>query len=123
VAVVVVLGAARVPASRTAQPATRGSTGGRPTSRRSAGDTGGTTTCAPGSSRSRSRMGPTRRSSRTASTHARQSRSAFDGYNRGQQWERTCAEVAKLRIARGARREAVSAVVGSDSRKLAAASL
>jgi hypothetical protein len=25
-------------------------------------------------------------------TRARQSRSAFDGYNRGPQWERTCAE-------------------------------
>jgi hypothetical protein len=37
-------------------------------------------------------------------THARQPRSAFDGYNRGQHWERTCAEVAKLRINRGARR-------------------
>ena len=55
-------------------------------------------------------------------THARQSRSAFDGYNRGQQWERTCAEVAKLRIGRGARREAVSAVVGSDPLHAAAAS-
>jgi hypothetical protein len=32
--------AGRAPASRTAQPATRGSTGGRPTSRRSAGGTG-----------------------------------------------------------------------------------
>jgi integrase len=27
-------------------------------------------------------------------------RSAFDGYNRGLQWERTCAEVAKLKISR-----------------------
>jgi hypothetical protein len=54
-------------------------------------------------------------------THARQSRSAFDSYNRGPQWERTCAEVAKLRIARGARREAVSAV-GSDPLHAAAAS-
>jgi len=25
-------------------------------------------------------------------THTRKSRSAFDGYNRGLQWERTCAE-------------------------------
>ena len=56
-------------------------------------------------------------------THTRQSRSAFDGYNRGLQWERTCAEVAKLRIARGARREAVSAVVGADPLHAAAASV
>lgn len=54
-------------------------------------------------------------------THTRQSRSVFDGYNRGPQWERTCAEVAKLRIARGARRESISAVVGSDPLHLAAA--
>jgi hypothetical protein len=55
-------------------------------------------------------------------THARQSRSAFDGYNRGPAVGADVRRVAKLRIARGARREAVSAVVGSDSRKLAAAS-
>ena len=34
-------------------------------------------------------------------THTRKPRSAFDGYNRGLQWERTCAQVAKLRITRG----------------------
>jgi hypothetical protein len=33
-------------------------------------------------------------------THAKKQRSAFDGYNRGRHWERTCAEVAKLRISR-----------------------
>ena len=33
-------------------------------------------------------------------THARKKRSAFEGYNRGLQWERTCAEVAKLKITR-----------------------
>lgn len=33
-------------------------------------------------------------------THTRKRRSAFDGYNRGLQWERTCAEVAKLKISR-----------------------
>jgi integrase len=54
-------------------------------------------------------------------THTRKSRSAFDGYNRGTQWERTCAEVAKLRITRGGRSEAVSAVAGSDSLHAAAA--
>jgi SAM-dependent methyltransferase len=36
----------------------------------------------------------------TRVTHTKKSRSAFDGYNRGRQWEITCAEVAKLRIAR-----------------------
>jgi hypothetical protein len=55
-------------------------------------------------------------------THTRKSRSAFDGYNRGTQWDRTCAEVAKLQSARGGRREAVSAVVGADSLHAAAAS-
>jgi hypothetical protein len=29
-------------------------------------------------------------------THTRKSRNAFDGYNRGLHWERTCAEIAKL---------------------------
>lgn len=33
-------------------------------------------------------------------THTKKSRSAFDGYNRGRQWELTCAEVAKLRLVR-----------------------
>jgi hypothetical protein len=32
----------------------------------------------------------------TRVTHTRKSRSAFDGYNRGLHWERTCAEVLKL---------------------------
>ncbi len=36
----------------------------------------------------------------TRVTHTKKSRSAFDGYNRGRQWEITCAEVAKLKIAR-----------------------
>ena len=36
----------------------------------------------------------------TRVTHTRKRRTAFDGYNRGLQWERTCAEVAKLKIAR-----------------------
>jgi integrase len=36
----------------------------------------------------------------TRVTHTKRSRSAFDGYNRGRQWEATCAEVAKLRITR-----------------------
>jgi hypothetical protein len=40
----------------------------------------------------------------------RKSRSAFDGYNRGLHWERTCAEIAKLRITRGARPEVIAAV-------------
>jgi hypothetical protein len=33
-------------------------------------------------------------------THTRKRRAAFDGYNRGLQWERTCTEVAKLKISR-----------------------
>jgi integrase len=36
----------------------------------------------------------------TRVTHTKKSRSAFDGYNRGRQWELTCTEVAKLKIAR-----------------------
>jgi hypothetical protein len=36
----------------------------------------------------------------TRVTHTKKSRSAFDGYNRGRQWEIRCAEVAKLKIAR-----------------------
>jgi len=59
----------------------------------------------------------------TRVTHNRKSRSAFDGYNRGLHWERTCAEVAKLRITRGAKREAVAVVAtggsGADSLQLA----
>lgn len=33
-------------------------------------------------------------------THTKPRRSAFDGYDRGPHWRQTCAEVAKLRIAR-----------------------
>ena len=33
-------------------------------------------------------------------THTRPNRTAFDMYNRGLQWERTCSEVAKLKITR-----------------------
>ncbi len=33
-------------------------------------------------------------------THAKQKRSAFDGYDRGPHWNSTCHEVEKLRIAR-----------------------
>jgi hypothetical protein len=33
-------------------------------------------------------------------THTKKSRSAFDGYNRGLQWAKTCAEVSKLKITR-----------------------
>jgi hypothetical protein len=39
----------------------------------------------------------------TRVTHTRKSRNAFDGYNRGLHWDRTCAEIAKLRITRGPR--------------------
>jgi hypothetical protein len=36
----------------------------------------------------------------TRVTHTKKSLSAFDGYNPGQQWALTCAEVAKLRLTR-----------------------
>jgi len=56
-------------------------------------------------------------------THTRKSRNAFDGYNRGLQWERTCAEVSKLRIARGPRNSAIEQPIaagsGSDSLQFA----
>lgn len=45
-------------------------------------------------------------------THTKKSRAAFAGYNRGSHWALVCAEVAKLKIARGS--EAVSMAVGSN---------
>lgn len=33
-------------------------------------------------------------------THTKKRRGAFDGYNRGQQWAKVCAEVAKLKLSR-----------------------
>ena len=48
-------------------------------------------------------------------THTRKSRSAFDGYNRGLQWERTCAEVLKLRITRGGRSPAAEQPIAAGS--------
>jgi len=60
----------------------------------------------------------------TRVTHTRKSRNAFDGYNRGLQSERTCAEVSKLRIARGPRSSAIEQPIaarsGSDSLQFAA---
>jgi integrase len=60
----------------------------------------------------------------TRVTHTRKSRGAFDGYNRGLQWERTCAEVSKLRITRGGRGSAaeqpIAAGSGGDSLRFAA---
>lgn len=60
----------------------------------------------------------------TRVTHTRKSRSAFDGYNRGLQWERTCAEVSKLRITRGGRSSAaeqpIAAGAAYDSLRFAA---
>jgi len=50
-----------------------------------------------------------------AVTHTRKSRSAFDGYNRGLQWERTCAEVLKLRITRGGRNSAGEQPIAAGS--------
>jgi integrase len=50
-------------------------------------------------------------------THTKKSRSAFDGYNRGEQWARTCAEVAKLKISRqlGAEAAVISATAGIEN--------
>jgi integrase len=60
----------------------------------------------------------------TRVTHTRKSRNAFDGYNRGLQWERTCAEISKLRITRGPRSSAIeqpiAAGIGPDSLQFAA---
>jgi hypothetical protein len=60
----------------------------------------------------------------TRVTHTRKARNAFDGYNRGQHWERTCAEISKLRIARGPRSSAfeqtIAAGRGPDSLQFAA---
>ncbi len=59
----------------------------------------------------------------TRVTHTRKRRSAFDGYNRGLQWERTCAEVAKLRISRRAvgRGEVIALPVAAGAEGAAAA--
>ena len=51
----------------------------------------------------------------TRVTHTRKSRSAFDGYNRGLQWERTCAEISKLRITRGGRSSAAEQSIAAGS--------
>ena len=57
----------------------------------------------------------------TRVTHTRKSRNAFDGYNRGLHWERTCAELSELRIARPARlgRRAADRRVGRPRRPVA----
>jgi len=51
----------------------------------------------------------------TRVTHTRKSRSAFDGYNRGLQSERTCAEISKLRITRGGRNSAAEQPIAAGS--------
>jgi integrase len=60
----------------------------------------------------------------TRVTHTRKARNAFDGYNRGLHWERTCTEISKLRIARGPRssaiRQPIAAGIGPDSLQSAA---
>jgi len=60
----------------------------------------------------------------TRVTHTRKARNAFDGYNRGLHWERTCTEISKLRIARGPRSSAIeqpiAAGIGPDSLQFAA---
>jgi integrase len=52
----------------------------------------------------------------TRVTHTKRSQSAFDGYHRpdlGPVWERTCSEVAKLRIVRGPREPAAAAAAAT----------
>jgi hypothetical protein len=60
----------------------------------------------------------------TRVTHTRKARSAFDGYNRGLHWERTCTEVSKLRITRGspnsAAEQPIAAGAAHDSLPFAA---
>jgi integrase len=60
----------------------------------------------------------------TRVTHTRKARNAFDGYNRGLHWERTCTEISKLRIARGPRSSAIEQPIaagsGQDSLQFAA---
>jgi integrase len=52
----------------------------------------------------------------TRVTHTKKSRSAFDGYNRGRQWELTCAEVSKLKLARrDVELEAIPIAVGESA--------
>ncbi len=52
-------------------------------------------------------------------THTRQRRSAFDGYDRGEHWARTCAEVAKLRITRRGREVATVAAAATPDESAA----
>lgn len=51
----------------------------------------------------------------TRVTHTRKSRNAFDGYNRGLHWERTCTEIAKRRIARGPRSSAIEQSIAAGA--------
>src|SRR5512140_1811322 len=51
----------------------------------------------------------------TRVTHTRKARNAFDGYNRGQHWERTCIEISKLRISRGPRSSAIEQPIAAGS--------
>jgi integrase len=54
-------------------------------------------------------------------THTKKTRTAFDGYNRGRQWEATCREVAKLAIVRPTRYAAVTVVESSTVKMVEAA--
>lgn len=51
-------------------------------------------------------------------THTKRSRSAFDGYNRGRQWEVTCAEVAKLKLVRRTAELAAEPIAVGDTAQL-----
>jgi len=45
----------------------------------------------------------------------------FDGYNRGLHWERTCAEISKLRITRGPQSTAIEQPCSERQRIMSAA--
>lgn len=53
-------------------------------------------------------------------THTKKARSAFDGYNRGLQWAKTCAEVTKLKITRKECASAPKLAGSADARPLLA---
>jgi hypothetical protein len=52
----------------------------------------------------------------TRVTHIRKARNVFDGYNRGLHWERTCAEISKLRITRGPQSTAIEQPIAAGGR-------
>lgn len=53
-------------------------------------------------------------------THTKKGRSAFKGYDRGEHWSRTCAEVSKLKITRKVGDESIAAAAGAENENDAA---